>query len=216
MRAAWKKGMDKVPQKVLEKVEARTVDGGFDDFSHAGVPNGSADAVMIAQAWHWCPNYDKALREIASYLKPGAPLVLVWNLESNEEPWAAELREVFQAMDRGSPQYYRGLWRAMFDCSAYTELFQPAEEQHFKWDLGMTEDQLVDRLFSKSYLTEAFLSGDERAQFEQRLRKTIRDGEKEWVDEDVSTVSVVNADGTQRGVFRYKYSTDVYIIRRAE
>lgn len=40
---------------------AKAVEGGFDDFSKTGLSEGSADAVVIAQAWHWCPDHEAAL-----------------------------------------------------------------------------------------------------------------------------------------------------------
>jgi SAM-dependent methyltransferase len=187
MRAAWDRGVAKLELAGgAEGAGASTVDGGFTDFSRAGVQPASADAVIVAQAWHWCPDYDAALREAAAYLRPGAPLVLVWNLESNADAWHAALRELYQPLDLGSPQYYRMLWRKMFDTAAYKDLFEPAAEAHFPWEMGMDEDQVVERLFSKSYLTEAHLNGDKRVQFDKDVRRIIREGDKEWVDNEVS------------------------------
>jgi SAM-dependent methyltransferase len=184
MRAAWDRGQARLPASAT--ANATTVDGGFDDLSHAGITKGIADAVIIAQAWHWCPDYDKALREIASYLRPDTPLFLVWNLEFNADPWHRRIRDLYQPLDLGSPQYYRGLWKAMFDTNAYKELYEPVHDEHLPWDMGMNEDQLVDRLFSKSYLTEAHLNGDKRVQFEKELRKAIQEGNKEWIDKEAS------------------------------
>lgn len=204
MRAAFDRGIAKIPADTLKAsgVDVRTVDGGFDDLSQAGVAPNSADAVIIAQAWHWCPDHEKALREIAAYLKPGAPLIFIWNLEVNDDEWHKQLRETYQPLDLGSPQYYRMRWKAMFDTKAYSELFQPAQESHLPWSMGMTEDSLVDRLFSKSYLTEAHLNGDKRVEFEKKIRDIARqDNGKEWIDKD-------------KGVFKYRYNTDVYVIRK--
>lgn len=61
MRESWQKGIDRLPQKALEGKKVLSVDGTFDDFSSAGVDKGQADAVIIAQAFHWCPDYDSAL-----------------------------------------------------------------------------------------------------------------------------------------------------------
>lgn len=40
---------------------AKIVDGGFDDLSKTKLGAESADLVVIAQAWHWCPDHQKAL-----------------------------------------------------------------------------------------------------------------------------------------------------------
>lgn len=55
-------------------------EGAFDDFQ-AGCDN---DLVVIAQAWHWCPDFDAALRHIAASLRPGGVLALLWNLEDRD------------------------------------------------------------------------------------------------------------------------------------
>lgn len=60
MRGQWEKSLAKVPQDALQGREVRVVDGGFDDFSKTGVKKGEVDLVVIAQAWHWCPDHEKA------------------------------------------------------------------------------------------------------------------------------------------------------------
>jgi hypothetical protein len=70
MRSAWKAGVGRIKPEQLSvnpdgsKRDVQVVDGAFDDFSNAeqvGVKQGEVDGVLIAQAWHWCPDYDKAL-----------------------------------------------------------------------------------------------------------------------------------------------------------
>lgn len=61
MREAWDKGMERLPKEAKEGVVFRCVDGGFEDLSKTGLEKGSADAVIIAQAWHWCPDHEAAL-----------------------------------------------------------------------------------------------------------------------------------------------------------
>lgn len=61
MRNAWDRGIAKLDPKVVEGKRVVAVDGSFEDFSKAGVEKGTVDLVVIAQAWHWCPDYDKAL-----------------------------------------------------------------------------------------------------------------------------------------------------------
>lgn len=46
--------------------------------------------------------------------------------------------------------------------------------------------QLVDRVFSKSFMTPTHLNGQARTDFEASLRKLIREADKEWVDQPVS------------------------------
>ncbi|BEJ16962.1 hypothetical protein CspHIS471_0603630 [Cutaneotrichosporon sp. HIS471] len=185
MRESWDNGMSRILD-AAKQLDLRVVDG-------------TADAVIIAQAWHWCPDHDKALTEIAAYLKPGAPLILVWNLESDSDGFHKSLRETYQPHDRGSPQYYRMLWRSMYETTAYKDLYSPKQELHFPWEMGMTEDQVVDRVMSKSYMT--MLKGDERDEAIAQIRKVIRESDKEWINKD-------------NGVFKYQYTTDIVILRK--
>ena len=59
MRAAWDKGLKNLD--IADSGKYVTVEGSFDDFSKSGVKKGEVDMVVIAQAWHWCPDYDAAL-----------------------------------------------------------------------------------------------------------------------------------------------------------
>jgi hypothetical protein len=61
MRETWQKGIDKLPSQALEGKKVESVDGTFDDFSKTGLGKGEADAVIIAQAFHWCPDHESAL-----------------------------------------------------------------------------------------------------------------------------------------------------------
>lgn len=76
----------------------------------------------------------------------------------------------------------------MEDTPAFTELFEPLEETKFTWSSPVTEDGVVDRILSKSYLTEAHLNGERRVEFIKKLHEIIRSGDKEWVDKEVRIV----------------------------
>ncbi|OWZ60013.1 hypothetical protein C356_00426 [Cryptococcus neoformans c45] len=216
MRNSWWKALEKAGLGKREENEGGkgekkvgTVDGGFDSLGAVGeygvtkVQNGlgGVDGVIIAQAWHWCPDYEKALREIATYLRPNAPLILIWNLEANDPQWQADLREAYQGYDLGSPQYYKGLWRKMFETPAYKELFGPSEEHTIPWSVGITESGVLDRLFSKSYLTEQHLNGERREEFIDKVKGIVSQAPHEWIDKE-------------KGTFKYNYNTDIVICRR--
>lgn len=61
MREVWQKGIERLPSRAIQGKRVTSVDGTFDDFSKAGLDEGEADAVIIAQAFHWCPDYEGAL-----------------------------------------------------------------------------------------------------------------------------------------------------------
>lgn len=69
--------------------------------------------------------------------------------------------------------------------------------------MGMTEEAIRDRIFSKSYLTENNLKGQQREDFEKELRQRIHADApgKEYLDKDA-------------GLIKYKYNTDLVVIRK--
>lgn len=54
------------------------------------LPDGSVDAVLVAQAWHWFP-HAAALAQARRVLRHGGWLALVWNASLPQGPWEHEL-----------------------------------------------------------------------------------------------------------------------------
>ncbi|CAD6573882.1 MAG: hypothetical protein TREMPRED_000955, partial [Tremellales sp. Tagirdzhanova-0007] len=87
-------------------------------------------------------------REIASYLRPNAPLIFVWNVgatdfaDSAGPEWYRAIRDLQQPMDQGAPQYYQGRWKACFDVPEYDRYFEAPEMGASEWSVGITEDQV--------------------------------------------------------------------------
>lgn len=52
------------------------------------LPDGSVDAVLVAQAWHWT-DHARAAVEVARVLRPGGVLVLLWNVRDAGHPLTA-------------------------------------------------------------------------------------------------------------------------------
>jgi ubiquinone/menaquinone biosynthesis C-methylase UbiE len=72
-------------QRALPSV--RALDGTAEQMP---LPDASADAVFVGQAFHWF-DAPAALAEIARVLVPGGALGLVWNLRDERVPWVADL-----------------------------------------------------------------------------------------------------------------------------
>lgn len=70
--------MRKVFSDTVKDERVSTAEGTFD---HTNVEDGWADLVVIAQAFHWCPDYGKAAEEFSRILKPNGIVALIWNLE---------------------------------------------------------------------------------------------------------------------------------------
>jgi SAM-dependent methyltransferase len=112
--------------------------------------DGSVDAVLVAQAWHWV-DPDRAVPEVARVLVPGGTLGLLWNVRDQNHDWVAELGRLIhhgadQEAHSASP---RVGWP-----------FSPAERFDVEWTYQVTEPVLLDMVSSRSYLITA--PADER------------------------------------------------------
>lgn len=132
---------------------------------------GTFDAVTIAQAFHWMDQIE-ALRDIRRVLKPGAPLVLLWNMESRRLPWVAELRDVYEEYDLDIPQYRHGHWKQVFASAEGQRLFPGAlSTTFFDQEMLVTKAQAWERVLSKSYI--ASLSPAEQAVAKAKVQEVL-------------------------------------------
>ena len=116
----------------------------------------SADAVAVAQAFHWFDG-DAALAEIHRVLRPGGALALVWNRRRMEDPLNQAVEEVIAPYRGHTSSFHTGAWRAAFE---RTKLFGPFEEREFPNEQSLDADGLVDRIASVSFI--AALDEEER------------------------------------------------------
>jgi SAM-dependent methyltransferase len=145
---------------------ARAVDGTAEAMPLASA---SADAVVVAQAFHWFDG-DAALAEIHRVLRPGGALALVWNRRRMDEPLNQAIDELI-APHRGHPSaFHTGAWRAFFD---RTKLFGPFEERVFLNEQSLDADGLVDRIASVSFI--AALDEEERTKVLRAARALAGD-----------------------------------------
>ena len=77
------------------------------------VADASADAITVAQAFHWFAN-DAALAEFARVLRPGARLAIVWNTRDLTQPLHHALHELILPYRRDEPRHNTGDWEAAF------------------------------------------------------------------------------------------------------
>ncbi|ESK94566.1 methyltransferase type 11 [Moniliophthora roreri MCA 2997] len=191
-------GMRQVFAQTVNDARVSVREGTFDT---TGVESGWADIVIIAQAFHWCPDYDRASQEFARVLKPNGCVAFIWNLEDRDAaPWVAQLRDRIERHENGTPQFRLNLWRKAFDTSSYQAAFNPPEEKTWTYEIPATVDLTVDRACSKSYI--AVLPEAEKSSVIEDTQGILERGEgKEWIDE-------------AQGVFKYPYRTLVIISRK--
>jgi SAM-dependent methyltransferase len=114
---------------------------------HAGtaeeipLPDGSVDAVLVAQAWHWVDR-SRAVPEVARVLVPGGQLGLVWNIRDEREDWVAELSQIIH-----DPNDHRRQDRGIIGPP-----FGPVEHRAVEWKHRLGPDELVNLAASRSYV----------------------------------------------------------------
>jgi SAM-dependent methyltransferase len=112
------------------------------------LPDASADAVTVAQAFHWFDG-DAALGEIHRVLRAGGALALVWNRQLLEDPVNEAIEAIISPHRGDTPAHRSDAWRAAFD---RTSLFGPLEERAFVNDQAQDAQALVARVASISFV----------------------------------------------------------------
>lgn len=113
-----------------------------------GLPDASVDVVLSAQAFHWF-NPTEALAEFARILRPRGRFALVWNEGDRSDPLTAAYYEAVAAAAGDAPVLkVRGVSREFWD----TPLFREQRELTFSHKQVLTEDGLVGRALSASYV----------------------------------------------------------------
>lgn len=115
--------------------------------------------------------------------------------------WVAQVRDLVEIHEKGTPQFRHGYWRQTFDTVSYQKCFQPHEQKSWNYHIQGTRESVVDRASSKSYI--AVLPQDKKATVQNAIRKIVDDdgAEKVWINED-------------EGIFEYPYKVDVVIAHK--
>jgi SAM-dependent methyltransferase len=118
-----------------------------------GLPDASCDVVTAAQAFHWF-DIDPTRREFRRILKPGGPVVLVWNIRRlDATPFLREYENLLQrfALD------YKKISAGWADEQAITRFFAPSsfEVRGLEYIQAFGFGGLRGRLLSSSYAPPA-------------------------------------------------------------
>lgn len=120
--------------------------------------------------------------------------------DSDAAGWVAQVRDLIEQFEQGTPQFRLGLWRALFETQSFRSLFQPHKERSLCYPLVGSLDIVIDRAMSKSYM--AVLPEDMKARMKARITDIVHRGDgKQWIDKD-------------KGFFEYPYRTLVVVFSR--
>jgi SAM-dependent methyltransferase len=121
------------------------------------LPDDSADAVLVAQAWHWV-DPQRAVPEIARVLVPGGRLGLLWNLRDETVDWVRRLGQIIGGAEQDRD-------------TAVGPPFGPVETRDFPWTHHLGRDELLDMVASRSHVI--LLPPDERAAVRAQVRQLL-------------------------------------------
>jgi SAM-dependent methyltransferase len=129
-----------------------------------GLPSSSADAVTVAQAFHWFDGA-RALAEIHRVLRPGGVLALIWNRRRMEDELNVALEALLNPHRGRVPAHRNDSWRAALAASPQ---FGPVRELEFANEQRLDAAGLADRFGSVSFV--ASMPAGERAELLRAIR----------------------------------------------
>ncbi len=125
----------------------------MDGTSHnISVSDGSLDAVVVGQAFHWFDNI-QTMNELHRVLKKGGGLSLTWNMEDKNVKWIAGFRDIYESYDEGVPQYRKGHWKEIFRNPKVHSMFSPLVHSQCTFVKDLSLKDIIDRVYTKSYVS---------------------------------------------------------------
>ncbi len=154
--------------------------------------DGSVDAVVAAQAFHWF-DAARALAEVHRVLRPDGRLALVWNVRNERVDWVRRFGEIL-VRAAGRKPYVDGTdWPAVVAAAGG---FGPLRRERFTYDQPIDADVLVQRAASTSFVSA--LPDDQRARCLDEVRELTR----------------THPDLAGHDAFVFPYLTDVFWCER--
>ena len=105
------------------------------------LPDAVADAVLVAQAWHW---FDPiaASAEVARILRPGGVLGLLWNIRDTTPRWAQQFAVLLESSKEDMTHEHPAVVEELFEATGSTVV---------SWSARASPQALLDLVASRSY-----------------------------------------------------------------
>ncbi len=155
--------------------------------------DGSVDAVVAAQAFHWF-DARRALAEVHRVLRPDGRLALVWNVRDERVDWVRRFGEILVAAAGRKPYEDSTDWPVVV---AGAGGFGPLQRERFAYDQPIDADLLVQRAASTSFVS------------------ALPDGPRERCLDEVRQLTRTHPDLAGHDTFVFPYLTDVFWCERA-
>jgi SAM-dependent methyltransferase len=132
-----------------------------------GLPDGCADAVLAAQAFHWF-DAEAALHEFHRILRSGGAVALVWNERDESDPFTAAFGGVIRTAPDAAA--IEGPRTRAGEVLLRHPLFRDAVRDVFVGEQALDEEGVLGRAFSASYAPREPVAAD---RFARQLREVF-------------------------------------------
>ncbi|THH05761.1 hypothetical protein EW145_g4554 [Phellinidium pouzarii] len=178
-------GMRAVFASTVKDPRVSLYDGTFDT---TGVPDGWADVILCATAFHWCSDLEAAASEFSRILKSDGTVILLWN--SHDRVNFEWLKQIFELCRGFLPPTYdadlRDKWRDIFDLPLYKNIFKEPEEVVLPSTQAKTLEEFTQAVFTWSVV--AILPEDKKEKIRQGVKEIVQRGDGLiWVDKEEGT-----------------------------
>ncbi len=140
-----------------ESASARCIEYRDGTAESTGMEDGSVDAVLSAQAFHWF-NSDKALAEFHRILKPGCFVILMWNERNESDNFTRGYGNLFRLIpETAAVEMRRGNAGVPL---LESKRFKESSQTNFNNDQNLNLELLIGRAFSASYAPRDGIAAD--------------------------------------------------------
>jgi SAM-dependent methyltransferase len=136
--------------------------------------DGTVDAVVVAQAFHWFDG-SRALSQFHRVLRAGGRLGLIWNVRDRQQQLQRAIDEIIEPLRGDTPSQADGKWRSAL---AGSDLFAPVAELRVPFQVEVDPGRFVDRVGSTSFI--AALDDRRREAVLEQVRALAEEHPEPW------------------------------------